>query len=98
MYQKKTVEKICNKTVTIRTFWTEKARISLILCVLSNGLKLPPMIAFKGKTDGTLIKKLEKHHLVINKKVFVVCQPNSWIDSSIFLIWLKDIWFNESLL
>ena len=25
-------------------------------------------------------------------------QPNSWFDSSIFLIWLKDIWLNESLL
>ena len=59
MYQKKIVEKIGNKTVTIKTFGTEKSRISLILCVLSNGLKLPPMIVFKGKTDGTLIKKLE---------------------------------------
>lgn len=98
MYQKKTVEKICNKTVTIRTLGTEKARISLILCILSNGFKLPPMIVFKGKMDGTLIKKLEKHPLVKNNKVYVVCQPNSWADSSIFLIWLKDMWFNESLL
>jgi len=91
IYQKKTVEKIGNKTVTIRIFGTEKSRISLILYILSNGFKLPPMIVFKGKTDGTLIKKLEKHPLVKNKKVYVVCQPNSWVDSSIFLIWLKVI-------
>ena len=58
MYQKKTIEKIGKKSVTKRTVLLEKARISLILCLLSNGLKLPPMILFKVKTDGSLIKKL----------------------------------------
>ena len=59
IYQKKTIETIGNKMVIIRTFWTKKARISLILCALSNGLKLSLMIIFKGKTDGTN-KKIRK--------------------------------------
>ena len=40
------------------------------------------MIVLKGKTDGTLNKKVEKHPLVKNKKVYAVCQHNSWVDSS----------------
>jgi hypothetical protein len=55
------------KTVTIKTLETEKARKSLILYILVNG-EIVTMIVFKGKTDGILIKKLERHPLVVSKK------------------------------
>ena len=49
-----TLEKIGEKTIKIRTFGKSKQRISCILCILSNGERLPPMLVFKGVPDGTL--------------------------------------------
>ena len=66
-YSKKKSLKKWQKTVTIKTLETEKARKSLILYILVNG-EIVTMIVFKGKTDGTLIKKLERHPLVVSKK------------------------------
>ena len=48
MYQKITA-KIGDKTVTLKTFGYEKIRISVLLGILANGNKLPPVIIFKGE-------------------------------------------------
>ena len=49
MSEKITVEKIGTKSIKIKTFGNEKTRISGLLSVNSGGLKLPPLIVFKGK-------------------------------------------------
>jgi len=47
MYQNKTIAKIGNKKVNIKTFGCDKMRISIILKILANGDKLPPLIVLK---------------------------------------------------
>ena len=42
MVSKICVAKIGERSINVKTFGTERNRISLILCVSANGLKLPP--------------------------------------------------------
>ena len=37
----------------------DQHRFSLVLCILGNGSKLPPMIVFKGKSGAILEKRLQ---------------------------------------
>ena len=90
-----TLEKIGEKTIKIRTFGKSKQRISCILCILSNGERLPPMLVFKGVPDGTLENRLKKIPDVKNNKIFISCQKNSWVDASTFIKWLNCIWFKS---
>ena len=93
MIGKKTVEKIGNKTVNIKTFGSERNRISLLLAISANGSKLKPLIVFKGKYNSTKQNKLNKNIHVANKDLFVVCQENSWVTKEIFDFWLNNILF-----
>jgi hypothetical protein len=65
---------------------------------LTNGVKLPPLIVFKGKKNGTIFNRLKKHPAISIGKVFVQYQENSWVDSSIFYEFLNNIWFAPSLI
>ena len=89
----KTLEKIGEETIKIRTFGKTKQRITCVLCILANGMKLPPMLVFKGVPEGTLEHRLNKLKLVIENKMYVVCQSNAWVDSSTFLSCLNKAWF-----
>ena len=80
-------------TVKIRNFGKSNQRISCILCIFSNGYKAPPMLVFKGLPENTLEKRLSKIKVVLEKKIFVVCQENSWVDPNTFIKWLNLIWF-----
>ena len=90
-----TLEKIGEKTVKIRSSGQSKQRVSCILCIFANGQKAPPMLVFKGVPEGTLENKLKKLPDVINKKIFVLCQNNAWVDSQTFIKWLNIIWFRS---
>ena len=48
MYNKITIDKIDNKTIKVKTFGSDKDRISVLLVILANSHKLPPLIFFKG--------------------------------------------------
>lgn len=37
--------------------------------------------------------KIQKNLYVINRKIYVLCQENSWADSEIFQYWLEKIFF-----
>ena len=97
MVSNKTIEKIGEKTVTIVTHGSERTRISLLLCISASGEKLPPLLVFKGKSDGNKIKKLKENEYVKKKKIFVECQENSWADNNIFMIWLNNVFFRHKL-
>ena len=43
-----TFSKIGEKSVKVLTFGGERVRVSLILSILADGEKLPPLIIFKG--------------------------------------------------
>lgn len=58
MFTKITIEKIGNRKVKVSIFETEKTKISLILAILAKGEKFPPLVVFKGKEEGNLVKKI----------------------------------------
>jgi len=71
------VEKIGNKTVNVKTFGTERTRLSLLLVISSSGGKLKPLIFFKGKFNSAKQNRLNKNIHVANKDLFLVCQENT---------------------
>ena len=52
MIENTTVEKIGSRTIKVKSFGNEKSRISCLLCITGGGIKLPPLIVFKGKPNG----------------------------------------------
>ena len=60
MYNKTTIDKIGNKTIKVKTFGSDIERISVLLGILADGEKLPPLIVFQGKPNGTIEKNLKK--------------------------------------
>ena len=96
-FSNKTIEKTVANTVYINTHGGEKMRLTLILCVNSKGDKLPPLLIFKGAKDGKKEKILNNCSDCKNKKIYVLCQENSWADKTIFLYWLENIFFNNTI-
>ena len=95
MFSKTSVAKIGERSVNVKTFGSDRNRISLILCISANGLKLPPLIIFKGQLNGRIESLLSKNNYVKNKKIYALCQPISWADKNIFLFWLQNVFFNN---
>ena len=93
MYNNYTISKIGEKTVKVNNFGYEKDTVSVLLFVAANGKKLPPLIVFKGKSEGTILKNLQKNQLVEKNKLFIASQPNSWVTEEIFYDWLDKIRF-----
>ena len=55
------------------------------------------MLVFKGLEEDALDKRLNKIKVVLEKKIFVICQENSWVDPNTFIKWLKLIWFRINI-
>lgn len=68
MYNKTTINKINNKTIKVKTFGSDKERISVLLGILADGHKLPPLIVFQGKPSGIIENNLKKINLLLIKK------------------------------
>ena len=68
MYNKTTIDKIWNKTIKVKTFGSDKERISVLLGILADWEKLPPLIVFQGKPNGTIEKNLKKINWLWIKK------------------------------
>ena len=47
-----TISKIGEKSVKVHTFGGERLRVSLIISILADGEKPPPLIIFKGTKNG----------------------------------------------
>ena len=58
MYSKISIAKIGEREINVKTFGTERTRISLLLYIGNNGEKLHPMLIFKGKLNGNKQKKI----------------------------------------
>lgn len=93
MPAKKTLEIKGSKNVDIYPFGKEKKRITCVLSIAANGVKLPPLLIFKGKAEKYLEKKLNKLDEAKNKDNFINCQKNAWCTYEIFLFWLKNIFY-----
>lgn len=81
-----TVTKIGNSTVNVKNFNRNKMRITVLLSVLADGTKLPPLIIFRGENNKTKEKKLQNNKYVLNGKCYVKCQRSAWADNNILYL------------
>lgn len=88
----KTIIKKGAKQVIIRTQGQEKLRVSVILSILADGDKLPPLIIFKAKDKGTVYKHLNEEPEVKSGKCFIECNSNAWATEEIIDRWFTKIW------
>lgn len=65
------------KSVIIRTQNQDKYRLSVLLTILSNGKKLPPLLIFKGVKDGKLNKELSENANIKSGKIFIAFNINA---------------------
>ena len=50
------------------------------------------MLAFKGISYVKIESRLNKHSLVLNLKILIVCPSNIWVESQVLKICLDKIW------
>ena len=55
-----TVTKIGNSTVSVKNLNKDKMKITILLCILADGTKLPPLLIFRGETNKKKRKKTTK--------------------------------------
>ena len=83
MLPHKTVNKKGANTVLIKSTGHEKSRYTVVLALMADGKKLPPMIIFKRKTKppGNFPKGVKIHY---NEK--------GWMDAANCELWIRSIW------
>ena len=79
------------RNVEIISSGREHYRISVLLAITANGLKLPPFIIIKGEGGKTIEKELRNLPYVRNGNLFVYCQPQGWCTSYLFIEWIKAV-------
>ena len=77
-----TIEQIGKKTISMKSTGNEKSRITVMLCAMADGSKVPPMVLFKGVRPPT-----EKPPGVIVKMT-----PQAWANEEVCLEWLRLAW------
>ena len=95
MIANSTVAKIRSRNAIIRSFGSDRARITIILCIGSNEEKISLLVVFKGKKNAFKEKRLIQYISSKNYKIFALCQDNAWADNDIFLYWLNNIFLNN---
>ncbi len=88
MAPKKVITRKGTKTVCVQTNNMEKTRITVILCCLADGTKLPPMVIFRGTTPQC-IANIDKP----DESMVIAYQENAWNTSGLTHKWLNDVWF-----
>ena len=70
----KTIAKISSKEVNIKTHWQERIHVAVILWIISDGTKLPTILAFKGQPDSIVERRLHKNSLVKDKNYLLIAK------------------------
>ena len=66
-----------------------------MLTIGANGIRLPPLVVFKGKKDSFKEERLQKYIKKHNRKIIALCQENIWADTEIFIKLLNYVFFNN---
>ena len=87
MLSNRTVNKIGEKTVLVKTTEHEKAKYTVALGCMAHGTKLKLMVIFKCKTMPN-----EK----FPKGILVHVHPKGWMDEDGCNLWINKVWINCS--
>lgn len=88
------IEKKGNKNIIIRTQNQEKCRLSVLLTILSNGLKLPPLLIFKSAKNGNLYNELANNINVKKGRIIITFNQKVRCTKEVMELWNKKIWLN----
>ena len=69
------LETTIEKKIGIITLGKESYRISIILPVVGNGYKFPPLLIIKGEPGNSIEIELRLLSYVREKNIFIYCQP-----------------------
>jgi hypothetical protein len=84
---KKTLTFKEQKTVNIKEIKTSVGRISALLTVCADGTKLEPLLVYKAKPNGTVVRELKNYPEGAQYTV----QENAWTDEAVMLFWVEKI-------
>jgi hypothetical protein len=84
MYYDTTIDFTGNKHIEIQTLGKEKYRLSVILSISGDGIKLPAFFSIKGEEGKTIEKQMNDLYYVINKEMYIHCQPQGWCTTELF--------------
>lgn len=87
---RKVVQKRGSKTVVVKTSGSSRSRVTVILAVMADGTKLPPMIIFKGKTTACV-----KNIIVSPRVAHIAFQENAWNNHSLTEQWFDKVWHHH---
>lgn len=73
------------RSLIIHTQLQDKCHVSVLLSILANGGKLPPLIIFKGIANGKINNDLKKNFYIKTNKIFIECNSNAWCTKDIML-------------
>lgn len=88
----KTIHKCGEKTICIHTQRQEKCRISILLGIAGDGIKLIPYAIFKGAANGKIINDLNKSKYVTEKRCICQTNKNAWSSNSIIIDWINNVY------
>lgn len=98
MVAQTTVAKIGSRKVTFISFGSDRSRLTIILCIGSNGEKLPPLLIFKGKKNANKEKNIIRYISSKKYKIFAVCRDNALAGKEVFFYLLDNIFFNNKII
>lgn len=71
------------KSVLVRTTGNDKSRITVMLCVLADGRKMPPYVILNRKT-------MPKEQLPPG--IIFRCQEKGWMTNELMVDWVRTVW------
>ena len=84
---KRTLAKKGSKTVNGKLLKVGLGRITGMLTVCADGHKLPPMLIYKGKTTGSIVREFKDY----NPNCRCATQENAWTDERVMLQWVDEV-------
>ena len=84
---KRTLAKKGAKSINAKEIKTGVGRITALVCVAADGTKLPPLIVYKAKPNGTVQREF-KH---FPKECKYIVQENAWTDEQVMLYWVDNV-------
>ena len=85
----KAIHKCDARTICIHTQRQDKCRISILLNIVGDGIKLIPYAIFKGAANGKIINKSK---YVTEKRCICQTNKNAWSSNSIIIDWINKVY------
>ena len=87
-HSKKTLHSKGSKTIHVRASTSDTKRVTLAATVTGSGKMLPPMLIFKGATNGRIAKR---EFGTYPDSGHYSCQKKAWMDEDMMHLWIDQV-------